>query len=239
MAVTWRPEKGIFPIIAERAVGQGDREFTFLGTGFFIDIDGTLLTAKHVFTDHGLEHSHEFRVAMVSDRNRFENYEITQIRTSRRFDIALAKAVAVEGHDPVQIAAADAPRNRDVVTTEYSGTMAKRMEDGHIQLHVPQYTRKGHIICQRENNFPGPDYALTLELSFPAPSGASGAPVLVDRRKDVVGMIVANWEQQLLPSDFEPTQQQQDVRGGRVSLLAALAIHWSHLKEFVESGGRD
>ncbi len=240
MAVTWRPEKGIFPIIAERAVGQRDREFTFLGTGFFIDTDGTFLTAKHVFTNHGLEHSHEFRVAMVSDRNRFENYEITQIRTSRRFDIALAKAIAVEGHDPLQIATTDAPKNLDVITQDYSGTMPRRQEDGHIQLQVAAYFRKGHVICQRKSDYRGLDGALALELSFPALDGASGAPVIVDRRKDVVGMIVANVEHQLLPAHLEPTHQREDVcEERRYSLPAALAIHWSHLKEFVESGGRD
>ena len=235
MSVTWRPETEIFPVIAERKVGVRDPSFDILGTGFFINADGTFLTAKHVFTDHGLEHSHEFRVMMVSPENDFKLYRVTQVRVSRRFDIALAKAIAVEGHVPLQIADADPPRNRDLLTFDYSATTFRQG-----QLGVTPYTRKGHIVCQRENDYPGPELALTLEMSFPALRGASGAPVILDRRTDVIGMVVANVAQRLLPPQLEPIQQPAGVPGdGAYYLPAALALHWSHLKEFVGSGGRE
>ena len=240
MSVTWRPESGIFPVIAERKVGDRDPTFDILGTGFFINADGTFLTAKHVFTDHGLEHSHEFRVMMVSAEKDFTLYGVTQVRVSRRFDIALAKAIAVEGHAPLQMANADPPRNRDLLTFDYSATTFRQQEAGRGQLDITPYTRKGHIVCQRENDYPGPELALTLELSFPALRGASGAPVILDRRKDVIGMVVANVAQRLLPPQLEPIQQPAGVpRDGTYYLPAALALHWSHLKEFVESGGRE
>jgi hypothetical protein len=172
---------------------------------------------------------------MVGPESDFKLYDVTQVRVSRRFDIALAKAIAVEGHAPLQLPDADPPRDRDLISHDYSATTFRQGK-----LFVTRSTRKGHIVCKRENEFPGPELALTLELSFPALRGASGAPVILHRSKYVIGMVVGNEAQRLLPPHLEPMRKTAGVPENRVYYLpAALALHWSHLKEFVESGGRE
>ncbi len=226
-----QPYKAIFPILAV----PNERTAHFLGTGFFIEQDGTFLTAKHVFADYGLDRSEDFRIAMLSKEGEVKRYAVTDVKVSERLDIARARATGVEDLQPLQLATEDASTNLDVLTEEYSGTMPKRLADGGTGLNIVSYTRKGNVLCQREHDYPGPEPAMTLELSFPALGGSSGAPVLVERTGAVIGMVVANVGRELLPAQIERTEYEGGVKEEvKYFLPTGMAIHWSHLREFVE-----
>lgn len=231
MPLPAQPYKAIVPILAQPSSGS-----VFLGTGFFIDNDGTLLTARHVLTDYGLERREEFQIAMLrrGRETTVERFQLNGIEVSGRFDIALATAVGVQDVIPLDLASKDAGTNVAVLTEEYSGTTPT--ETG---LNILPYTRKGNIICQRDEFLrPGwSEPASVLELSYPALKGSSGAPVLVEQTGEVVGMILDNVEHHLLPAHVERIV---DQKGGVTEeheyfLPVGLAIHWSHLREFVDS----
>ena len=232
MALPTQPYRAIVAVVARRSTGS-----VFLGTGFFIDEDGTLLTARHVLTDYGLERLEEFQIAMLRVRGRettVERFQLDGIEVSSRFDIALATAVGVQDIIPLELASKDVGTDVDVLTEEYSGTTPS--ETG---LNILPYTRKGNIICQRDEFLrPGwSEPASILELSYPALKGSSGAPVLVKQTGVVVGMILDNVEHHLLPAHVERIV---DQKGGVTEeheyfLPGGLAIHWSHLREFVDS----
>ena len=165
-------------------------------------------------------------------------FSVTDIRLDKHFDIAVARVVDVTGHEALTLASEDAGQNLDVVSLEFSGTSPIRLANDIIALELGPYTRKGNIIRRRRYLRPGwPQPAMVQELSFPALKGASGAPVLVEPEGEVLGMIVDNVEHHLLSAHIETIIDDKGrvTETQRYFLPTALAIHWSHLKEFVES----
>lgn len=223
------PLKAIFPIVS---VERTPRPwYSFLGTGFFIDKSGSFLTAKHVC--EGLKT--ECNVVMIEpSAKKATPYQISNLRFSEKFDIALGEAKGVQDIEPLDIATKNAPINLDILTAEFSGTHTEPTDKGKALVFDP-YFRKGQVLRYYINTFPETIPTACLELSFPALKGASGAPVVVERTGEVMGLIVGNIARELLPAQIERvTNGQKYIEEVKYVLPSARAISWKHLNEFIE-----
>lgn len=232
MGLPKEPLKTIFPIVSLRK--EPKRGYLFLGTGFFISNDGTFLTAKHVFENPNIDDRSTYNAVMLHDGPTV--HKISGVEFSQHFDIALGHVEeVVQDIQPLKLATENAPMNYDILTAEFSGTMSKQLENGSSALHFTPYFRKGYVICYYESDFPEHVLTQSLDISFPALMGASGAPVIVERTGSVIGMIVANVERHLLPAQVIRVQHDQTPEEVRYFLPIGKAIGWKHLVEFVDS----
>jgi len=231
MSLPSEPLKAVFPLIVATTKGLGR---SFLGTGFFIRPGGTFLTARHVL--EGVAPATGEFLAAVMLPGEPTPYRVSHVTFAEQFDIALARAEGVDDIHPLEIATKDAPMNRDVLTVEFSGTESRPLEDGRRAMHFTPYFRKGHVICSYPSTYPETVPTHSLDLSFPALRGASGAPVIVEEDGSVVGMVVANVERHLLPAQVERVELGSDQREEiKYFLPVGKAIAWQHLREFVQS----
>jgi len=121
---------------------------------------------------------------------------------------------------------------------EFSGTHEEALQDGTLAMNLVWYNHKGHIIRSYMSQYPEKVPTDSLDLSFPALRGASGAPVLSERQGAVIGMIVANVERHLLPAQVERIEHDARLTEERRYFLPfGKAIGWPHLKEFADSLG--
>lgn len=240
MPLPRKPANAIFPLVGR----QGGRTTKLYGTGFFIASDGTFMTARHVL-DVTLEPGEEIVIlrqgpVLPTDPLGIE-YETREVkildaRFSLQFDIAVAQAVEPGEVEVLSIAADDPPINLDVLTMEFGGSAPEERGDPpRRHWNLNPYHRKGHILRTFRSEYPEREHpVLCLELSFPALFGASGAPILVEKTGDVVGMIVANVELHLLPAHVEKIESAGGTKEERRYYLpSGKAIHWSHLSNFL------
>lgn len=237
MPLPSQPLKAVFPIVI--VTGKVPAlSYSFLGTGFFIDSDGTFLTAKHVFGDINTLERPEYSAVMLNlSANEAIPKKISGQKFSEQFDIALGHVEGVGEIQPLNLASKNAPMNRDVLTTEFSGTRSEQIADETRALIFMPYFRKGHVICYYESTFPESIPTQCMDLSFPALKGASGAPVIVETDGCVIGMVVGNMERELLPAQLEKVTDEDGkyTQEIRYFLPTGKAISWTHLTEFIKS----
>jgi len=192
------------------------------------------LTAKHVLEDVSLPEGQDFAVVMLPAG--LTVHRVSIVAFAEQFDIALARAEGIQDVFPLEIATKNAPVNFDVLTVEFSGTESRLLADGRRGMWFTPYHRKGHVICYYTSTWPEPVATSSLDLSFPALRGASGAPVVAERDGSVLGMVVANVERHLLPAQVERVEFGPDHREEvRYFLPVGKAIGWQHLGEFVQA----
>lgn len=231
MGLPSKPLKAIFPIVS---VGEmPEPRYGFLGTGFFIDDSGLFFTAKHVCK--GVENEHNAAMVDLSTDKLATPYQISNLRFSEEFDIALGEVKGVRDIEPLAIATENAPMNFDILTAEFSGTYSQQIEDERKALIFNPYFRKGQVLCYYTSTFPETVPTGCLQLSFPALKGASGAPVIVENTGSVIGMIVGNIEHELLPAQIERvTNGHKYVEEVKYLLPSAKAISWKHLNDLLK-----
>ena len=217
----FRYTKCTFPILKFDSNGN---EKEVLGTGFFILNNGGFLTAKHVFENNPLQSGESYKIA-VQDNINFPVCEIEEeIIKSNDFDIAFGRAENIKDAEIVLFPDIDISTNVDVLTCEYSGAEDNIDEDGKLKIILKASVRKGNIICDYYSEFPEKIKTRVLELSFAALQGASGAPIIVDG------------ERELLPAQILTVHNRNGTKEEyKYFLPSAKAIHWIHLKEFVDS----
>lgn len=232
MGLPSHPLRAVFPIISVRNIPKP--QYGFLGTGFFVNASGLFLTAKHVCK--GVENESNAVMPATLTEKTPAQYEISNLRFSEEFDIALGEVHGVRDIEPFNIATENAPINFDILTAEFSGTYSQQIEDGSKALVLDPYYRKGQVLRYYVSTFPESSPTACLELSFPALKGASGAPVIVENTGLVIGMIVGNIQRDLLPSQIERvTNGQKVIEDVKYVLPSAKAISWKYLNEFIES----
>ncbi len=205
MALLVEPARAIFPVI----VRQPDGLWRRLGTAFFIHLDGTFMTARHVL-DVRL-YGGETIAAMMGEGPMFD---VRDVSLCRDLDIAIARVSPPDGLIALPLSSADPPGNANVVTFEYSNVVG--------QMVFPA-TRKGNVVATYpwRSRRSALQEALFLELSFPSPQGSSGAPVIAERDGTVAGMIVDHVDRQL----------------GEYRLPMGMAISSRYLRDFAIAEG--
>jgi len=211
--------------------------YRFLGTGFFIDNEGTFLTAKHVFPSKSSATEHTYKAITFDLKNNLPvPCPISDLEFSPQFDIALGRVQGTRNIKSLDLAERNYPMNLDVITAEFSRTHIKQREDGKLTLTFEPCFRKGYIMRYYKSNYPESIPTQCLELSFPALKGASGAPVLMERGGAVIGMIVQNIGRELLPAQIETvTEPGEYTEEIKYYLPSGKAISWAHLTEFANS----
>lgn len=231
MGLPSKPFKAVFPIVFVQE--DPELKYFFLGTGFFISSDGRFLTAKHVFGPSNISNGDKYNAVIL--HGGLSLHKISDVRFSEQFDIALGRAEDVEDIQPLKLASENSPMNFDILTLEFSGTTPKKMEDGTVALVFTPYFRKGYVICYYASDFPEKIPTQSLDISFPALKGASGAPVIVENTGSVIGMIVTNVERHLLPAQvIKEIQREQTLEEIKYFLPIGKAISWFHLVKFVD-----
>ena len=177
-----------------------DRPPEYLGTAFFIDQDGTFLTARHVVSGHadivGVSLKHH-----PGPEERPIATALEDIKLGSDIDLARGRA-DIPDRQAIRLADTEPAAGGDVLTAEFSRSTQVEPGKG-LGLHNPS-VHKGHIVRAFGTEEP-PFQRRTqvYELSFPALLGASGAPVVDLDNLSVVGLIVANVATHLIPAQVE------------------------------------
>ncbi|MDX2299440.1 MAG: serine protease [Xanthomonadaceae bacterium] len=221
------PAQVIVPIFGRAKNGDIAQ---FLGTGFFVGLEGLLMTADHVVRDW------DGGLAIVCMRDLSLAYEADIVESDRAHDIALLR---VETFRPPTVLELDFDSpirpNIQVMTFEYGTTTVER---GKIVLSPA--TRMGNVTRLRDMSLLGPAGANALEVSFPALRGASGAPIMRADTYRVWGVIVANVSSHLLPAQIESVLDEKNniyeetrfmlPQAAAVNIRFARAMYQRHAK---------
>jgi hypothetical protein len=216
-----KPAKVIVPIFG---VERNTREPAFLGTGAFVGEPPLLVTAHHILADwHG-------SLGIIElPGPECDLLKADVLDTNTQADLALLQ---VPGYSPLRVLelAQDHEIQTDVMVKclEYSPT-ARR---GHA-FQVNPATRIGNVTRKRDlSDLYGQAGDDILELSFPALSGASGAPVLSRRSNHLWGILKANVSYHLSPAQILTVLEGEDqiYEETRFMLPQGLAIHVKHLR---------
>lgn len=193
------PDESILAILELRQDGVPEK---FLGTGFVVAPLGVFVTARHVFTDRPADSKNVVVVAIIDahDNTCRDFRPINNVRLSSTTDLAIAELQSLEGLRLLSLNRGQAPTNVDVLTSDHSLTDITTDEQGKRVVRFFPGTLKGNIVRHYVSDYPKTRGMRCFDTSFPALRGASGAPVMVQPRFDVVGMLVGNVGRHLLPA---------------------------------------
>jgi hypothetical protein len=184
-----QPRKSIFPIFVARRQ-NGFEMIRFSGTGFLIR-PGLFVTCWHCVAETlPIEQGY---LGMFQGPPNHPDYvewleDISQ--DTNGGDLATGR-VRAEPDLTFQIAKADVVQGSDVTSFGYPFSGMKGERENRMPA-VESRVFKGHIMRTFAFSHPGNPPGLAYELSFPAPRGLSGAPVIDLATSCVVGVIFGN-----------------------------------------------
>jgi hypothetical protein len=190
------PNRCILPILT---LGPDNEVISVVGTGFIVGDPPILITAKHLFEGETSAEEGTFG-ALYGPSNDLKIAPFRRIRMNPDHDIAAVYMQGVPWIQSLQISNQEVPCNQDVLTYEFSSTRIETLSTGECQVAFTPFTHKGNVLRHYTSTFPESHPTPSLDTSFPALQGASGAPVLRAYDFTVVGMLVANHERHLLPA---------------------------------------
>jgi hypothetical protein len=208
-------------------------EGTLFGTGFLVSDGSLCLTAGHVVDAFVADGQLVEAVFFVPDDG-LASVAVGPWFRSSQYDIAVGKVSSFERGEALTLATADPPLNADVLCMEFS-RVSPRVSEGRRELVMTPSSHKGHVVARYTSDFPEAIPTESLDVSFPALRGASGAALISEFTGDVVGMIVANHERHLMPAHVERVDVDGDVTEEiKYFLPLGKAISWRHLQEVLE-----
>ena len=219
------PQKLIVPIFACSEVGKIER---FLGTGVFVGQPPLLVTADHVVRDWG------GRYAVIISTPSTHRLKHTELMLRKpEMDLAALEVSDYPLETGLQLGEDDEiVQNQIVACFEYSAT--RYVGD---ELKMEPATRLGHLTRLRDlRDMYGPAGTDALELSFPALRGSSGAPVLSNSDFHLWGIVMANLEYHLLPSQIVTVWDSADQPAEEVKYMLpqAVAVHVKHVRAMLQ-----
>ena len=190
--------KYVFPLALGRA---GTSKVTaFLGTGFFVKMNGVFLTAKHIF-DFSPKADLEFVASLkVGDgRMNFHHHKVSKIINHPSLDISICQIEGMTNNEYVRISE-DEPCMGTIVSSFGYGDTQK--ENDFIQLHGRLF--QGVVAAVRDNyewrGITTPSY----ELPFPILNGASGSPIFGEGDPlTVIGLAYGNHKSKVYSEEEE------------------------------------
>jgi hypothetical protein len=228
------PGRAIVPIVRVDAKTIENKEL--LGTGFFIDEHGTLMSVKHVLAVQASDG--EKIMVHLPPRGAGPGYttpvEITNVRTSGTHDLAVADVPRAEGFQALRIADVDPEGSPEFFVWDYStGIRQGWLPDGSQGTRLIPYGWHGRWLTTYVDLQPGmTSPTRIIDVPFPVMKGASGAPLIDKETKTVAGIMFGNVARQLVP----PPQMTDE--GQPWYLPVGQAIHCSHIREFLEGLAR-
>jgi len=184
-----KPDESIVPVF-----GIDDNNIKhFLGTGTFVEQKPFLVTAYHVIKDW----TGKFVTVFVHDLQHV--YQLNVVIVDPDADLAVLEAPGCQVSQNIAIATTDEfLSNQQIVSFEYSTTRTVGKS-----IHLAPATCLGNItrMLNMTDKY-GKAGDGILELSFPALRGASGSPILSNSEFQLLGIVIANVEYHLLPTQI-------------------------------------
>jgi len=223
MSMRISPSEFVVPLFG---FNKKENKWIFLGTGFFFGKPPYLATANHVLGD-----MYEKIGIHVIEKKEF--YRASFVVRKPKVDLAILKITKYEPSISCRLGT-----DEEISFTQaiYSYEYGTTLNLGEATVISPA-TRMGNVT--RTRNLPE-DYGeggdTMLELSFPALRGASGAPVVSIGNEVVVwGIIVANWSNDLLPTQVEKVVEgDTTIEEIKYLLPQAIAVNVKHLSKFFD-----
>jgi len=218
------PSFSIVPIIELSKSGKGGQ---FLGTGSFVGDKKFLLTCEHVIASWNEDY------AIMPHEDPPKMYRAVPILRDGEVDLACLR---VEEYNPPHsfplAEDVNITPNQFVCAFEYSTT-----EIAGRQIKFTPANRMGNVTRLRNlNKIYGKAGEEMLELSFPAPMGASGAPVLLNKSPfSLWGVIKSNVARELISAHVEKILDESGeiTEETKFYLPQALAIHVKHVRNLL------
>jgi hypothetical protein len=219
-----KPSDVVLPLLAIDSNGNID---DFLGSGFFVGQSSLFVTAMHN-TEAAAEN---LGVVHIDDLQHI--FPASVLLTDRDSDIAI---LTIPDYRPKAHLTIETnnnlPSNLPVICFEY-GTTVKQ---GH-EIFLAPAVRMGNVTrILSDLSVLGRSLKESLELSFPALRGASGAPVLSSNHNfSVLGMVVANVSYHLIPSQIETTidDNGQINEETKFMLPLGIAVHFNSIRKAI------
>ncbi len=221
-------EDVIVPLIAIPKMDDG--KFRFLGTGFYFDQSGHLLTCRHVVD--GASENDRFCAYQIGKKRELE---LDIIRKSSKYDLALCKSEPPGLEKPWPFI--DKPfinigSNVEVYRYTYEPL-------GQNELPFRQRFMKGHVTgISRDLSYPD-----SFELNFPILFGMSGSPVIYhspiegENKKvtGIVGCAYGSRESEIVHHTVVSTEQYEE----KVSRIIELGLCYIPIAIFTIFEGLD
>ncbi len=180
----------IFPIFASNVTTKKDR---FIGTGFFIDNEGTFATCEHVLSN--CQDEEELCIKYLLDMRK---YQIEKIKNHNSIDLAIGKIADISGNkylNPyINKILPGFPINAWAFYSEGEGILYPRFQCGHIIGMRPNITD-----LYRCNTI--------IETSFHSMPGFSGTPIWDIKTLNYYGMLHGNIESTINVYKFEEVEE--------------------------------
>lgn len=184
-------EDVIVPLIA--IPKSNESKFRFLGTGFYFDENGHLLTCRHIVDE--LRENDRFCAYQIGKKRELK---LNIIRKSNKYDLALCKSVPSGLEKPWPFV--DKPFVDIGSDVEVYGYLHEPL--GPNELPFRQRYMKGHVSgISRDTSYPD-----SFELSFPILFGMSGSPLVChfpiegenNKRTGIVGCAYGSRESEVV-----------------------------------------
>lgn len=219
-----------------------EEKFEFRGTGFFIEHDNEqyFITAKHV-SDTGqlfIYNADPNRILPEGVDKGFYPIssaliEIRLVESSDVSDLAILKCDELRVESPLTISEEALSSGREVLTIEHAQFRENR-QITHVHIDEGVSIRRGHIVRLLSSEHDEFNREGSFEVSFPAPKGASGAPVVAvggAENGEVIGVIIGSATYDLEPI-VSAAGDREDVR---YQLPAGIAISAEKLTSLLSS----
>ena len=234
---TVNPDNAILPVLlvdtSKKAVKR------VLGTGFFFSSKPVILSAAHV-----LEVQPGPDEAIVVPKRDLPDAEpgvmmrqpwmapILNVRRDPSHDLAVADVPGVTHFEHFPICYQDPPSLTNVMTVDLVSRMTFEPVEGGTVPTITPYVWKGYLHAVLITQEPTMHArAKIFDVSIPVVEGMSGAPLIEERTLRVAGVLFGNVARQLMPPPQAKTE------GQRWYLSIGQALHWSHVRQFLDSIG--
>src|SRR6267143_3306252 len=184
----------IFPIFTVKS-GSQQRIIEFRGTGFFVAPRGIFLTAQHVL-DRRLAEDESFNI-VIEEPYESDNFALSRIidfeKDAGGFDLAIGRA-DFNNSSQFPLYKHKLTMGEPLYTYGFPLTEGERRPDGFIDWKLNPRYFQGYLTRDLPYDHPGDKPTPSYELSFPAPVGLSGSPLLLVGTLNVAGVIYGNLE---------------------------------------------
>jgi hypothetical protein len=233
------PDNAILPVLlVDPTKGIVKR---VLGTGFFFSSKPIILSAAHVL---GVQPGRDEAIAVP--KRELPDPEpgvvmpqpwmaaIFNVRVDPKHDLAVADVPGVTHFEHFPVCRQDPPALTTVMTVDLVSRMTfELVEGGGPGPTITPYTWKGYVhsvLITQEPTMRA--RARIFEVSIPVVQGMSGAPLIEARTLRVAGVLFGNVARQLIPPPYAKAE------GEKWYLPVGQALHWSHVRQFLESIGQ-
>ena len=201
----------IFPIFTVNS-GFPKRIIEFRGTGFFVAPRGIFLTAQHVL-DRNLAKDESFHI-MVEEPYQSEKFSFYRVldfeRDTRGFDLAIGRA-DFNNSSRFILCKGKLTLGEPLYTYGFPLTEGERRPDGLIEWKLNPRYFQGYLTRDLLYDHPGYKPTPSYELSFPAPVGLSGSPLLQLGTMSVAGVIYGNLESYTITDERQVDVHREQV----------------------------